>query len=71
VSVNGTTAYSIRANPFTNAFLRMDGTNVTKFEGSGSGVVNCQFYPAGQSPNGATSYELFKVIPLPSFIGPF
>ena len=71
VKVGSTVAYSIRANPFTNAYLRMDGTNVTAFNGSGSGVVNCQFYPTGQGPSGTTSYELFKVIPLPSFSGPF
>ena len=35
-----TTIASVR---FPNAFLRMDGSGVTQPEGSGGGVVNCQF----------------------------
>ena len=49
---DGSTA--INSIAFPKAFLRMDGSNVTKFEGSGGGVVNCQ--------GGVGSWEKFKVV---------
>ena len=45
--------YTIQSAPFPNAFLRMDGSKVTSYNGAGSGVVNAQF--------GARSYEKFKI----------
>lgn len=48
---DGTTA--INSVAFPKAYLRMDGTNVTKFMGSGGGVVNCQGFVGG--------WEKFKI----------
>ena len=46
--------YTIQSVQFPGVYLRMDGGGVTKFAGSGGGVVNCQF--------GAGPYEQFKII---------
>ena len=50
---DGDGQYTIQSAPFPNAFLRMDGSKVTSYNGAGSGVVNAQF--------GARSYEKFKI----------
>ncbi|MGU3473205.1 hypothetical protein ACLBWT_18915 [Paenibacillus sp. D51F] len=55
---------TIGSTAFTNVFLRLDGSGVTKPSGPGGGVVNCQ-YTAGpyekfrltQQPNGSTALE--------------
>lgn len=44
--------YNIESAQFPNVFLRMDGTNVKTFKGSGSGSVTCQF--------GASAWEAFR-----------
>lgn len=49
----GATPITIRSWYFPNVYLRMDGTGVTAFNGSGSGTVNCQF--------GAGPFEKFKL----------
>lgn len=45
--------YTIESMASPGAFLRMDGTGVTKFNGPNLGTVNCQF--------GAYSWEHFKL----------
>ena len=60
--IPGNPGYYIRSGVFPNAFLRMDGSNVTQFEGSGSGTVNCQFYPQGSGPTSVDDYEVFNII---------
>ena len=45
-------------------YLRMDGTDVTAFNGAGSGTVNCQYYAAGSTP-GTGAYEAFRFEPQP------
>jgi hypothetical protein len=42
---------------FTNVYLRLDGTAVTQFAGSGGGNVNCQF--------GVGAWERFRLQPQP------
>jgi hypothetical protein len=44
---------AIESAYFPNVFLRMDGTGVTKFTGTGGGTVNCQY--------GHYSYEAFHL----------
>ena len=46
-------SFTIQSVQFPGVFLRMDGTGVNQFSGSGAGVVNCQY--------GARSYEQFKL----------
>jgi uncharacterized protein YodC (DUF2158 family) len=56
---------AIQSVRFPNAFLRMDGSNVTQSEGGGSGTVNCQFYESGQLPiPNIGNDEVFELIPL-------
>jgi uncharacterized protein YodC (DUF2158 family) len=62
--------YYIRSGPFPNAYLRMDGSTVTQSQGAGSGIVNCQYY-SNTGPGSAQAYELFKIIPLQSYGGPW
>ena len=38
------------SNTQRSVFLRMDGSNVTQYQGGGSGTVNCQFYAPGTLP---------------------
>ncbi|KAL5486643.1 hypothetical protein EMCRGX_G019151 [Ephydatia muelleri] len=45
--------YSIESLQFPNVYLRLDGGQVTSFQGSGSGIVNGQF--------GAGPYERFVI----------
>ena len=47
----GTDQFSIESLQFPNVVLRLDGSQVTSFQGSGSGTVNGQF--------GAGPYERF------------
>lgn len=51
----GNTPITILSTTFPSVYLRMDGSGVTTWNGSGSGIVNCQF--------GAGPYEKFKVLP--------
>ena len=44
------TAFAIQSVANPNAYLRLDGSKVTAFNGAGSGTVNCQFYPTGSQP---------------------
>jgi hypothetical protein len=46
---------AIASTQFANVFLRMDGSAVTQFNTSGSGIVNCQF--------GIGSFERFRLLP--------
>ncbi|MEU6072507.1 hypothetical protein [Micromonospora sp. NPDC047074] len=39
----GNAPITIQSTFFPNVYLRMDGTGVTTFTGSGGGTVNCQF----------------------------
>ena len=50
------------SNPDASVFLRIDGSNVTQFQGGGSGAVNGQFYPSGGEPNSPADYETLKII---------
>jgi uncharacterized protein YodC (DUF2158 family) len=50
VRLAGSTAFAIRSISWPNAYLRIDGSKVTAFNGAGSGTVNCQFYAAGSQP---------------------
>ena len=51
---------AIQSVRFPKAFLRMDGSNVSQFEGAGSGTVNCQYYPSGSIPqNNSSDWEHF------------
>jgi hypothetical protein len=56
--------YNIMSGEFPGVFLRIDGSNVTKFEGAGSGTVNCQFYPPGSWPSSTEEFEVFNIISL-------
>jgi phospholipase C len=58
---------AIQSVRFPSAFLRMDGSNVTQFQGEGSGTVNCQFYERGTLPNSSDpgNYEVFNLFPIP------
>jgi phospholipase C len=63
-------AVAIQSARFPSAFLRMDGSNVTQFQGEGSGTVNCQFYERGSLPNSKPgNYEAFELIPIPGAPG--
>lgn len=53
---------SLKSTAFPQVFLRIDGSNITQFEGGGSGTVNGQFYPSGGEPNSNTDYETLKII---------
>jgi hypothetical protein len=64
VTFENSPAYSIRSNLFPDVFLRMDGSSVVQPQGAGSGVVNCQFYPTGTTPNSASDYEVFNIVNL-------
>jgi hypothetical protein len=55
----------IRSAAFPSAYLRMDGSNVTSFNGAGSGSVNCQYYGPGSQPQAQTGNdEVLFLIPL-------
>lgn len=56
VQVNN--AYGIQSTKNPNAFLRLDGTDINEFTGSGGGKVNGQYYEDGTSPAG---WELFYI----------
>jgi hypothetical protein len=53
---------SLKSTAFPQVFLRIDGSNVTQFQGGGSGTVNGQFYPSGGEPNSPNDYETLKII---------
>lgn len=55
--MNGLTKTVLRSVAFPDVFLRCDGKDVTKFEGPGSGTVNCQYSPA-------KSLEHFYIYPV-------
>jgi hypothetical protein len=62
---------AIQSVNFSNAnksvFLRMDGSNVTQYQGAGSGTVNCQFYEPGTVPVPEIgNLEAFELIPIPT-----
>lgn len=46
---------SFRSVAFDNVFLRLDGTGVTHFVGTGAGTVNCQY--------GCGPFERFHLVP--------
>ena len=71
VNLGGTTYYYIRSGLFQSAFLRMDGSQVTQFRGAGSGTVDCQYYAVGTAPNSVNDDELFRIIPLQNYPGPW
>jgi hypothetical protein len=70
-TIGGVVYYSIQSNAYQNAFLRMDGSQVNWLSPNGSGTVNCQFYPSGSGPTSTQAYELFNIIPLTSYAGPW
>ncbi|GAB3843688.1 hypothetical protein GCM10028822_00120 [Hymenobacter terrigena] len=47
--------FTIESVYFPDVFLRLDGRNITQFDGAGAGDANCQF--------GAFSWESFRLIP--------
>jgi len=50
-----------------SVFLRIDGSNVTTFQGGGSGTVNCQFYAPGTVPVPEIgNLEAFELISIPN-----
>ena len=54
--------YAIQSLNHPHAFLRIDGSTTTQFEGAGSGSVNCQYYSSGSYPrNNSTDYEHFII----------
>jgi hypothetical protein len=53
---------SLKSIAFPQVFLRIDGSNVTQYQGGGSGTVNGQFYPPGGEPNSPNDYETLKII---------
>jgi hypothetical protein len=44
---------------FPNAFLRIDGSGITAWQGAGVGTVNCQYYSPGTLPNNLADFEVF------------
>jgi hypothetical protein len=55
------------SNTTRSVFLRIDGSNVTQFQGGGSGTVNCQFYPPGTVPVPEIgNLEAFELISIPN-----
>ncbi|KAH3758039.1 hypothetical protein Pelo_10169 [Pelomyxa schiedti] len=48
--------YAIRSAEFENCYLRVDGQGPARSEGSGYGIVNCQF--------GSGPWELFDFVPV-------
>ncbi len=55
----------IRSATFPSAYLRMDSSKVTSFNGLGSGTVNCQYYGPGSQPQGqAGNDEVLFLVPL-------
>jgi hypothetical protein len=56
------TYYYIFSGLFQQAFLRIDGSNVTQSQADGSGTVNCQYYPPGASASSPDDYEVFNII---------
>jgi hypothetical protein len=50
VPVLNSTAFAIRSYHYPNAYLRLDGSKVTQFNGNGSGIVNAQYYATGAQP---------------------
>jgi hypothetical protein len=51
----------IRSAAFPHVHLRMDRTEVTGFNGNGSGVVNCQYYANAGTEPATTSFEAFTL----------
>jgi len=58
---------AIQSVRFPQAFLRMDGSQVTSPQGGGSGIVNCQFYLPNTFPDPSPgNLEVFEIIEIPS-----
>lgn len=53
IAQQGDGTVRIASTAFPDVFLRMDGTGVAKFAGTGGGVVNCQY--------GAGGWEKFRL----------
>jgi len=73
---NPTRFIAIQSVTFSNTtrsvFLRMDGSNVTQYQGAGSGTVNCQFYAPGTLPVPEIgNLEAFELIRYPMLGSPF
>jgi hypothetical protein len=60
------TAIFIRSAAFPHVHLRMDRTQVTGFNGSGSGFVNCQYYANAGTEPALASYEAFFLLAVPA-----
>jgi hypothetical protein len=56
----------VRSAAIPNIHLRMDRTAVTGFSGSGSGIVNCQFYVDPGTEPSYGSYEAFDLVIVPA-----
>jgi phospholipase C len=55
----------IRSAASPSAYLRMDSSKVTSFNGAGSGMVNCQYYGPGSEPQGEPGNdEVLFLVPL-------
>jgi hypothetical protein len=53
----------IRSAAYPRVHLRMDRSEVTVYNGAGSGTVNCQYYGAGTEPQPG-NWEAFELVPL-------
>jgi hypothetical protein len=64
-------AYAIRSLAYPQAFLRINGSNVSQRETNGSGTVNCQYYSGGVYPQyNSSDYEHFLIGPAVLRMGP-
>lgn len=61
--------WAIRSFNFPEFFLRIDGSNVTQFQGGGSGIVNCQYYGPGAYPS-LNDYESLLIFTPTQFAPP-
>ena len=57
-------SYSFRSIQFPHCYIRLDGSGVTSWSGSGGGTVNCQWYEFSSTPR-PQSYEIFHVEEIP------
>jgi phospholipase C len=55
----------IRSADNPSAYLRVDGSKVSGFNGGGSGTVNCQYYGPGSEPQSEKGNdEVFLLVPI-------
>ena len=61
ISIQNNVEYYIRSVYFTKSYLRMDGRGVTHPKGSGSGIVDCQYYTSPSDVFPENGFELFTL----------